>query len=120
MILKILLNIFLLFSCFNSRSSSISLSTNLIFENESELVVVFENYNSKFHEEVLNQINQINGLKTKGYCESLNCFYFELDPSIFKSSKDAFQALESKTKKFLPVYKDGTTSAMVVSNCQRN
>ncbi len=88
--------------------------------NTDELVVVFENYNRKFYGELIGHFNQIEGLKMKGYCESSNCFYLEIDTMIFKSSKEAFQVLESKTKKFLPVFKEGTTAAMVVSNCQRN
>lgn len=87
--------------------------------NNPELVVVFESYNRKFYEEVISQISQIQGLKMKGYCESLHCFYFEIDTIIFKSTAEAFQALELKTKKFLPVFKEGTTAIMVVSNCPR-
>lgn len=87
--------------------------------NNADLVVVFDNFNSKFYQEVVSQVNQLEGLKMKGYCESLNCFYFEIDTMIFKSTNDAFEILESKTKKFLPVFKEGTTSLMVVSNCQR-
>ncbi len=120
MIIKLLFNILLIFSSFNLSSMDSSLIRYMDFENETELVVVFENYNSKFHDEVINQINQINGIKSKGYCESLNCFYFELDSTIFKNSREAFQVLESRTKKFVPVFKEGTTSAMVVANCQRN
>jgi hypothetical protein len=92
----------------------------LIDQNGTDLVVVFDNYNSKFYEEVVSQVSQLEGLKMKGYCLSLNCFYFDVDKVIFKSINDAFQVLESKTKKFLPVFKEGTTSLMVVSNCQRN
>jgi hypothetical protein len=88
-------------------------------QNNADLVVVFDNYNSKFYQEVVNQLNQLEGIIMKGYCESLNCFYFEIDTLIFKSTNDAFEILESKTKKFLPVFKEGTTSLMVVSNCQR-
>lgn len=120
MIIKLLFNILLISSSFGTSSTNASLNGYVNLENETELVVVFENYNSKFYGEVTNQINQINGIKSKGYCESLNCFYFEFDSTIFKNSKEAFQVLESKTKKFVPVYKDGTTSAMVVFNCQRN
>ena len=88
--------------------------------NTVELVVVFENYNRKFYEDLIGHFNQIECLKMKGFCESSNCFYLEIDMMIFKSAKEAFQVLESKTKKFLPVFKEGTTSVMVVSNCQRN
>jgi hypothetical protein len=120
MIIKLLFNILLIYSNFNSSSTDYSIKRYMNLENETELVVVFENYNSKFHDEVTTQINQINGIKSKGYCESLNCFYFELDSTVFKNSKEAFLVLESRTKKFVPVFKEGTTSAMVVLNCQRN
>lgn len=122
MILKLLLYFIFINSHTIESSNSITgeLNDKSSIENEhAELIVVFENYNSKFHEEVLTQVNQINGLKIKGYCASLNCFYFDVDSIIFKSANDAFSVLEIKTKKFLPVYKEGTTSAMVVANCQR-
>lgn len=93
---------------------------NLQNQNSADLIVVFDNYNSKFYGEVISQVNQLEGLKMKGICESLNCFYFDVDSLIYKSLNDAFLVLESKTKKFLPVFKEGTTSTMVVSNCQRN
>jgi hypothetical protein len=101
MILKLLLNILLILSCFNSSSTCIDVNRNLKIEQDTnELVVVFENYNSKFHPEILILVNQINGLKSKGYCESLSCFYFEVDPTIFRSQSEAFEVLESKTKRF--------------------
>lgn len=118
--MKLLFNILLISSSFSASSTNARLNEYMNLENQAELVVVFENYNSKFYNEVINQINQINGIKSKGYCESLNCFYFELDSTIFKNNRDAFHVLESKTKKFVPVFKDGTTSDIVVLNCQRN
>ena len=123
MSLKIFLILFIssfFFGILNSKENFNSTSKK--YSNQPtklELVVVFENYNGKFKDEVISQINQMNGLKLLGYCETLNCFYMEVDATVYKSSEDAFHLIETKMKKYLPVYKEGTTSNMVITNCPR-
>lgn len=122
---RLLILLFFFTSYFQIHSTeldSISLFKTLPIDleiNSSELVVVFDNYNGKFHEEILNQVGQINGLKLKGFCENLKCFYFEVDSNLHKTINEAFIKLESKTKKFLPVLKEGTSSEIVILNCPR-
>jgi hypothetical protein len=112
----------------NSVEAVINVTGNCIFNFVGTLklhsfeyfIVVYEKYNSKFHHEIVSEIAQINGLTIGGYCESLKCFYFQVDPLVFKTKNEVFQVLELKTKKFSPVFKEGTTSSVVISNCQRN
>ena len=123
MILKLLFTF--IFSAFCLLAKTTPIDKNQIdikgLENQSfEVIVVFEKYNSKFHQEIISEINQIHGLTIGGYCESLKCFYLQVDPLVFKTKNEVFKVLELKTKKFLPVFKEGTTSSVVITNCQRN
>lgn len=111
-------NLYLAAKLYTTTSTNFKL--RFLESDSTELVVVFENYNSKFYTEIISKVEHIAGLSVKGYCETLKCFYFQVDPLVFKTESEAFQALESKTRNFLPVHKDGTTVAMVISNCPRN
>jgi len=123
MILKLLFTFIFSAICLLAKTTPIDKNQIDIsgVENQSfEVIVVYEKYNSKFHHEIVSEIAQINGLTIGGYCESLKCFYFQVDPLVFKTKNEVFQVLELKTKKFSPVFKEGTTSSVVISNCQRN
>lgn len=85
---------------------------------DGEIVVEFDNLSMKRITEFDTAIASIEGMKNSGFCQKLNCYYFSYDKNVFKSDSDAFDALVLKTKEYLPVFKDGTTSQMVNRACQ--
>lgn len=94
MILKLLFTF--IFSAFCLLAKTTPVDKNQInikgLENQSfEVIVVFEKYNSKFHYEIVSEINQINGLTIGGYCESLKCFYLQFDPLVLRLKMKFFK-----------------------------
>ncbi len=98
-------------------SNNFEKATYFISENQGELVVTYESFNDKLMLEFDAAVATIPGLKTTGYCQKLNCYYYSYDKEIYPSLQAAFDALTEKTKSFQPLLKEGTTSEMVRRNC---
>jgi hypothetical protein len=101
---------------FNSRKFNLS----IIDEPKSnELIISFEHYNPKQLSELQSQLSSVTGIKQLGYCEKMHVFYFEFDPSVFRSADQAFEAIMLKTKAFQPLMKVGARISQVQTECNK-
>jgi hypothetical protein len=107
--------------CFGATNSFSNVSPEKEFfentEDQGEIVIVFENLNMKLFAEFDQAITSIKGIKNTGYCQQLNCYYFSYEKSMFRSADEAYVEICKAAKNFLPIYKEGTTSEMVIKAC---
>ena len=84
-----------------------------------EMIVTFENLNSKRYTELNELLISVPGINYMGSCPELKAYYFQFDAEEFSSVQEAFDALTIKTKEFQPLLKIGASISHVQSECDK-
>ena len=115
------LYILLLFSALNLASfakEEQNFSKNKI-ENSStgELVIGVANFNMKRYDAFIKSVSSVNGIRNIEYCSGAEVFLIQFDNNIFRTSEEAFKAIDDKISTMELFHKIGVSHAALKADC---
>jgi hypothetical protein len=84
---------------------------------QNEIILTFEKLSEKQFEDLDLVILNLPGIKSTGYCQKMNCYYFKYDSNLYKSREEAFHVIEIQARQFLPLLKEGVNSELINNIC---
>ena len=93
--------------------------TSITNEITGELVIGVPNFNMKRYDNFVKEVVSVPGIRNIEYCSGAEVFLIQFDNSVFRSSEEAFKAVEEKVTmiQFQIFHKIGASHAILKSNC---
>jgi hypothetical protein len=94
-------------------------SSRISIENSStgELVIGVPNFNMKRYDDFIKTVSSINGIRNIEYCSGAEVFLVQFDSSTFRSSEEAFKAIDDKMSNMELYHKSGVSHAALKADC---